>query len=343
MRPVLIVSALLVLTACVPRTKPDAVAERINAVRDCVAATPAPANYEIPACSYQPSAATFLPKNGTMGAVWMQQAIESDATIQSVYQGAAAQLEAALSDPTQALALSEQTKVGAAGKGKPAAIIVDVDETILDNDAFNARGLRNRLTTFNEGYFECWGAEKKAKAYPAARDFLNAAAKRGVTVFFVTNRREDQRAPVVETLINEGFPVLDGGANVIFRGFGAGEKDGSKEKGPRRMCVAQQFRVAMLFGDNLGDFVDGVDVSPKQRIDLVKAEQGDTQWGRRWFMLPNPAYGSWVGALAKFRNDDQDPTQFERERERNIETWVDDQLDAPAAEPKTDGSFESKH
>lgn len=340
MRPMLLVSAMLVLTACVPRTKPDDLAERIDAVRDCVAATPAPENYQIPACSYQPPAATFLPKNGTMGAVWLQQAVESDAAIQSIYQGAAAQLDAALKDPAQALALSEQIKVGAKGQGKPAAIIVDIDETILDNDGFNARGLRNRLTTFNEGYFECWGAEKKAKAYPAARDFLNAAAKKGVTVFFVTNRREDQRAPVVETLIAEGFPVQSDGANVIFRTFGAGEKDGSKEKGPRRMCVAQQFRVAMLFGDNLGDFVDGSDASPTQRIALVTKEQGDAQWGRRWFMLPNPAYGSWMSALAKYRKDGQDPTQFERER--NVETWVDDQLDAPIAAPAVDGSFEPK-
>lgn len=341
MRPVLLLSALILLSACAPRTRPDALAEKIDAVRDCVANQPAPADYQIPQCEYLPPAAQFQAKNGLFGAVWMQQAVESDAAIQSIYQGAEAQLKAALSDKTQALSRSEQQKLGSAAAGKPPAIIVDIDETILDNDLFNARGLRGRLQAFGENYFECWGNEQKATAYPSAKAFLNQAAAAGATIFFVTNRRENQRKPVVETLVREGFPVLNGGANVIFRGFDAGEKDGSKDKGPRRMCVAQEFRVAMLFGDNLGDFMDGVDVSPDARVEMVQREGGHEQWGKRWFMLPNPAYGSWASALSKFRKDGQDPSQFERER--NMETWVIDALPDHAAMSQPDGSFESKH
>lgn len=319
--PVLILA--LLLTACQNvRTGDPATdtATRIDAVRTCIDARPAPADLPPPVCPWDPAPATFLPANEALATLWLQAAHESDAVVSSLYGGAEARLDAALAGSTQALAASEIPDDAAA---KPPAIIVDIDETILDNDAFNARGVSKRYARFDESWFDCWGEEKQARAYAGAVRFLDAAVSRGAVVFYVTNRRENQRKAVVETLRREGFPLVGDGTNVVFRGHATTSDDGSREKGARRQCIAREFRVAMMFGDNLGDFIDHVDGSPAERRQRAADEGADARWGNTWFMLPNPVYGSWLGSLQKHRADGQ---PADADRNRNLETWVDPQL-----------------
>lgn len=313
----------LLLTACrnarVDTPAGDTQA-RIDAVRACINARPAPADLPPPVCPWDPAPVTFLPGNEALATLWLQAAHESDAVVSSLYGGAEARLDAALAGSTHALANGERLE---ASTTKPPAIIVDIDETILDNDAFNARGVAKRYARFDESWFDCWGEEQQARAYAGAVRFLNTAVARGAVVFYVTNRRENQRKAVVATLRREGFPIVGAGDNVVFRGYATTGDDGSREKGARRQCVAQQFRVAMMFGDNLGDFIDHVDGSPAERRQRAADEGADARWGDTWFMLPNPVYGSWLGSLQKQRADGQpaDP-----DRNRNLETWVDTQL-----------------
>lgn len=53
----------------------------------------------------------------------------------------------------------------------------------------------------------------------------------------------------------------------------------------------------MLFGDDLGDFLPGVknNITPQERDRLVREHKNN--WGRMWFMLSNPTYGSWLNVL----------------------------------------------
>ncbi|MBK8284870.1 MAG: hypothetical protein IPK97_08230 [Ahniella sp.] len=343
MRHLVLLSSLVLLAACQngrrsePMTANDAgdLDARVAAVVSCIDAQWVPVEFKTPSCSYLPPQDGFLPANEAYAVLWMQSAYESEAVISSIYGAAGMQLDQALAAPGHALATSE---LDHPSERKPPAIIVDIDETIVDNDAFNARGLAKRFIQFDEGYFDCWGAEQKARGYPAAVRLLRDAEAKGATVFYVTNRRENQRTPVVETLRREGFPVRADGANVVFRNFGGTNDDGSREKGPRRQCVASQFRVAMMFGDNLGDFVDHVHQRPEQRRALATKEGADSHWGRTWFMLPNPVYGSWLAVMQGFRADGQTPGS---DRERNLESWADPQL--PDAETGTvQESFESE-
>ena len=70
-----------------------------------------------------------------------------------------------------------------------------------------------------------------------------------------------------------------------------------EHKTHRRSYLAQRFRILLVIGDDLGDFVAGVrsDVTPEQRLERMY--RNADLWGSRWFILPNPVYGSWRRAL----------------------------------------------
>ena len=71
------------------------------------------------------------------------------------------------------------------------------------------------------------------------------------------------------------------------------------DKGCRRELISRKYRVIMQFGDQLGDFVNVTSNTPQDRRQIVAPY---LDWiGERWFVLPNPTYGSWEPAL--FGND----------------------------------------
>ncbi|MEN9478431.1 MAG: hypothetical protein RLZZ300_2572, partial [Pseudomonadota bacterium] len=176
----------------------------------------------------------------------------------------------------------------------PPAVVMDVDETVLDNSPYQARLVRDGAS-YEDTTWDLWVAEKKAKAVPGVVDFAKAAAARGVTILYISNRAEHLQAATIANLKAEGLPVKD---ESVFLGLGTFvadcEQNGS-EKLCRRKLAGQKYRVLMQFGDQLGDFVEIVANTPKDR-DGLYGEYEDW-FGERWFMLPNPSYGSWEPAL----------------------------------------------
>jgi acid phosphatase len=75
-------------------------------------------------------------------------------------------------------------------------------------------------------------------------------------------------------------------------------KDGSKKA--RRTEVAAKYRILLMFGDQLGDFV----AIPADLDGRNKVYEANAKWfGERWFQLPNAMYGSWLDALGKTAAD----------------------------------------
>lgn len=238
-----------------------------------------------------PAAATTAAAHDNLNAVlWMQASAEYEAAVRGTYAAARTQLDAALADPGWN-ALPD----GEAGHGfesLPPAIIVDADETMIDNSPFQARGVRDYQVFAYENWL-AWVNERRARALPGALEFAQYAASKNVPIYFVTNR--DAPAETESTLANLraiGFPIADDASNVLMRGDARAP---GREKSQRRRWVAQRHRVVLLLGDNLGDFMDGVAVSVEARQALV-AKYAD-RWGTQWFMQPNPTYGSWEAAL----------------------------------------------
>jgi acid phosphatase len=186
-------------------------------------------------------------------------------------------------------------------------VIVDIDETELDNSPNQARLLRDGKS-FDEFSRTQWCREKAAKPLPGALEFARLAAQHGVTVFYLSNRAQDLNAATLDNLRSEEFPLATD--ETVFLGLGTlvdGCEQVGSEKGCRRELVGRRHRVLLQLGDQLGDFVDVLANTPQGRREAL-AGYAD-RIGQRWFVLPNPTYGSWESAL--FNNEWSKP---ERER-----------------------------
>ena len=251
-----------------------------------VGCAPAPTRTAVPAA---PAAA--VPAHDNLNAtIWMQTAAEYEAIVRGVYTSALAQLDTALADPGwNALPEFERSE---GFETLPPAIVVDADETMIDNSPFQARGVRDNVGYSRERWL-AWVNERRAAALPGALEFAREVAKRGVTVYFVTNRETpDEAESTVANLRALGSPIAADNANVLLRGDARAP---GRDKGERRRWIGARHRVLLMLGDNLGDFLDGASVSVEARQALMAPYAG--WWGARWFMLPNPSYGSWESAI----------------------------------------------
>jgi acid phosphatase len=230
--------------------------------------------------------------------LWTQTAVEFRALALQTYDAARDALADALADPGWT-AMPEQLAMGNY-ETLPPAVVLDVDETVLDNAVYQARMIEDG-TLFSRETWSAWVEEAAAPPVPGVLAFTQAAADLGITVVYLTNRRGSGEAATRRNLEALGFPIDASFDAVLTRGDltrnGEPEFD-TGEKGPRREHVAERFRVLQLFGDNLGDFLSDVETSPAER-DAIAEPYADW-WGSRWFMLPNPQYGSWEGALFEY-------------------------------------------
>lgn len=231
--------------------------------------------------------------NDNLNAVaWTQTAIEHDLIYREVYRHALETLPAALRDERWD-ALAKEDRV-APLKGLKPAVILDIDETVLDNSPYQAQLVREGKE-FNEATWAQWCRLAQARPLPGALEFTRAAAARGVAVFYLSNRAQDLNDATLQNLRAQGFPVADDGH---FLGLGVvvpGCEQNGSEKGCRRQKIARGYRVLMQFGDQLGDFLDVLANTVDGRAAAV---QPYLDWvGQRWFVLPNPTYGSWEPAL----------------------------------------------
>jgi acid phosphatase len=181
--------------------------------------------------------------------------------------------------------------------GKAPAVILDLDETVLDNSPFQT-WLYEHRTTYSPERWSPWERTKgkEVLAVPGAVAFIAEAEKQGATVFYITNRMEDAREGTIEALEHLGINTQNIHNRLLL-------KTSTSDKTERRAQVAQTHDVVMLLGDTLTDF-DQKFASGKlpeqaeerrkllaDRKAKVDAEAG--QWGARWFVLPNPVYGDF--------------------------------------------------
>ncbi|HEX4853933.1 5'-nucleotidase, lipoprotein e(P4) family [Arenimonas sp.] len=258
-------------------------------VREAPVAAPA-----TPAPAAQPAAPAAGPgHHDNLNAVaWVQASLEYRLLAGQTYRSALYQLDRALKTPDwDALTPDERL---APVDGLPPAVIVDIDETVLDNSPYQARLVRDGAA-YDEVTWDAWVREEKAKPVPGALEFAQAAAARGVTVFYLSNRAAHLEEPTLVNLRALGFPVESGTQFLGLGFFVEGCEQEGSEKGCRRKHVSRTHRVLMQFGDQIGDMVT---ISANTPAGREQAMAPYAAWiGERWFVLPNPTYGSWEPAL----------------------------------------------
>ncbi|WP_408951836.1 5'-nucleotidase, lipoprotein e(P4) family [Lysobacter sp. Hz 25] len=241
--------------------------------------------------------------------LWMQRSVEYRAATETVYRAAADKLDTALKQPNwDALVPDER---GNPVKGLKPAVVMDVDETVLDNSPYQARLVRDGKE-YDEVTWDAWVAEKKAKPLPGVVDFAKAAQAKGITILYLSNRAVHLKEATLANLRSAGLPVAD---DQVFLGLGTvveGCEQNGSEKNCRRLLAGRQYRVLMQFGDQLGDFVQVVANTPEGRDALL--QQYHDWFGERWWMLPNPSYGSWEAMT--FNNDFSQPRETRRQAKR---------------------------
>ena len=272
------------------------------------AAAPAATPASAPAAT--PASQAVTPADDNLNAVlWMQRSVEYRALAEQTYRAAADKLDGALKAKNWDALVPEER--GNAAKGLKPAVVLDVDETVLDNSPYQARLVRDGKE-YDEVTWDAWVAEKKARPVPGVVDFAKAANARGVTLVYISNRAVHLKDATIANLKAVGLPVAD---DSVFLGLGTFVKDceqNGSEKNCRRRLAGQKYRVLMQFGDQIGDFVQVVANTPEGRDALY--QQYHDWFGERWWMLPNPSYGSWEPAL--FNNDYAQPREARRAAKR---------------------------
>lgn len=266
----------------------------------------------VPAAS-APAAPTAATDDNLNAVLWVQRSQEFETTLISLYRGAVNQLDAALADPQwDALVAAERDNPGE-WHGLPPAVILDIDETVLDNSIYQARLVRDGLEYDDDTWAE-WVAEQRATLVPGVLEFAHAASQRGVTLYYVTNREHRLKDATLANLRALGLPVAH---DDVFLGLGMEvancEQAGSRSgKFCRRQLVGRSHRVLMQFGDQLTDFIH-LTANTSQARDAAVVEH-NSWFGERWWMLPNPTYGGWEPAL--FNNDWSLPREQRRTLKR---------------------------
>jgi acid phosphatase len=189
----------------------------------------------------------------------------------------------------------------------PAAVILDVDETVVSNIDFQM----TFEPPFANWKLDEWTRNTVATPVHGVTEFVESARAAGATVFFVTNRPceaiegIDDPCPQKQSTIDDiGEVGITTDADHVLL---SDERGWNREKSTRRDYIAQTHRVVMLIGDDLGDFVPCVRKKPYDpctgsataagRVAMV--EDHRHLWSNGWYILPNPMHGSWTSAVPR--------------------------------------------
>jgi len=193
---------------------------------------------------------------------------------------------------------------------KKIAISVDVDETLIDNSAYEAFLIGNDFG-YSSKTWGPWQESGQATAYPGAHDFLNYAKSKGVEVFYITNIKMQYYDHASKKLNALGYPYIDK-QHLLFR-------TDTSNKQPRRDMVEKDYEMALLMGDNLNDFLS---VFSKKPVDARSAEVDKIKdaWGKKFILIPNPMYGDWEGAVYN-GNWGASPAEKDKMRKEHLRRW----------------------
>lgn len=174
---------------------------------------------------------------------------------------------------------------------KPAAIVTDIDETVLDNSP-NAVHQALQGKDFESAAWMEWTNMAKADTVPGAPSFFKYAAQKNVEVFYITNRDEAERNSTISNLKRYGFPFADS-AHLLLRQNTSGKED-------RRQQVLKDHEIVLLIGDNLSDFSALFDKQPMDKR-LAAAKDQSLAFGNRYIVIPNFGYGDWENSLFQYK------------------------------------------
>ncbi len=212
--------------------------------------------------------------------IWFQHSAEMRALYYQSYHWAGRELDQKVSE----------------GSEKPLAVVLDIDETILDNSPQTAQQIVEGVP-FTDAMWDEWCSLAQAQPLPGALDFTKSAAEKGVELFYISNRGNHLLGVTLENLRAAGFPFADS-SHVLL-------KTSTSVKDLRREKVKETHEIALLIGDNLGDF-SGIFDERSDGLANERVDENKDLFGTTFIILPNPMYGSWE---KPFRSESPEKTR----------------------------------
>ena len=226
-------------------------------------------------------------KQSLLAVLFKRTSAEYKANTFQIYTSAKNNIDKALADKSWT-ALKNQLKDY---QNLPPAIILDIDETVLDNSEHQVRSIKNG-TNYPIGWKE-WVSEESAGALPGVKEFLSYANTKGIKIFYVTNRTHDLEEYTRNNIKSLGLP-FDNDMDVLLM---KNEKGWGSDKTSRRDLIKKDFRVIQIFGDQLDDFIPLTESAKSMNERKILIDKYADMWGEKWYMLINPMYGEWEEAL----------------------------------------------
>jgi acid phosphatase len=225
----------------------------------------------------------------------MQTSVEYRANAEQTYRTAEVALLRGLHEKHWTAALEQTGEF----ENLPPAVILDLDETVLDNSVSEGRLVASG-ERFSDQTWAKWMHEESAGLVPGAMDFLQFAHANGVAPLYITDRACDPSKdddPTVKLLRGLQLPIEPIGDRLFCA------QRGENGKTVRRARCAAKYRILLLLGDQLDDFLqiapESASLEGRERLFVAHKRL----WGERWFQLPNPMYGSWEKAVGYSLNE----------------------------------------
>jgi acid phosphatase len=228
-----------------------------------------------------------LQAQSMLSVLYAQSSAEYEASNIQTYVNAKSALDRALNDLSWTAAIEQKKNF----KNKPPAIILDIDETVLNNIPFQARSIINGQS-YPVGWLE-WMLEESSDAVAGVSEFLEYAQSKGVKIFYVTNRIAVAEDATRNNIKKLGLP-LDTDRDVLLM---KDENGWTSDKVSRRELIAKDYRILLLVGDQLGDFLPLAETTLELDLRKNLADTYKHMWGSKWFMITNPMYGRWEASI----------------------------------------------
>ncbi len=188
------------------------------------------------------------------------------------------------------------------------AVVVDIDETMLDNSPFEANCIQTGVGYTKESWSE-WTHMINAKALPGAVEFSKYAQSLGVEVFYISNRSVDDFDVTLKNLQNENFAYADSSHLLL--------KTNTSSKKARRDFVKENYEIILLIGDNMGDF-DEIFEDRSDNFGFNTVEEYKESFGTKFIVLPNPMYGGWESEVFDNNRDLSNEEKYHKRKENLI-------------------------
>lgn len=227
-----------------------------------------------------------------LATLWYQKSAEMKALYYQCFRNAEVALKANLGMSGRSISGTDTPspdEAAPAGHGKPPAVVLDIDETLLDNSPYQGWQILENKEFNDEDWFR-WVELARARPLPGAVEFTRYADSLGVEVFYVSNRTVKEMGPTIENMAEWGFVNADSTHMLL--------KETTSSKVERRALIEKDYEILLLVGDNLADHSGAYE---KRGADFgFGAVDADRRlFGTRYIVLPNPMYGNWLNDLLR--------------------------------------------